>query len=1286
MWTRLTQQYEQNAAENIFVLIDRYYQYEYTEGDNMMTHISKIEGMVAQLSDLGSPIDDNQVVSKMLMTLPLQFKNFKEGWGLLPNTEKTKVNLIKKLLLSESMQAHRVTNKEKDIALLTRINTRENTFTDSAGSSGMKCSFCGLNNHVRADCRKLKRKNSMDSKSHKKSRVKCSYCHYQNHTVEDCRIRLRHEAEVAQLSKQIKNKNEDKKEKTDSTAHLVTKEESAEKSVHFQLEHAFPSMFTGGKYQESDWFADSASTEHMTGHRHFFSSFAPITHEWNVKGVGTDLQPLSVEGQGTVQIKIKVGTDVLYGVLKDVLYVPEIGVNLFSIGKATDLGIKAVFEKKSVLLYRGDSLELVGTRTAKDLYLLNFVAIPSNASGTTTIAFSAVSLNIWHKRFGHAHHDVIKKMDVEQSVIGLNLSSGNIDPEPCKGCALGKSHRQKFPKTGRRRAEKIGEIIHSDLCGPMSVASPTGSLYYVLFQDDASGFRIVYFLKRKNEVFNYFKIFVARIFTETGKRVSTFRTDNGGEYVDSEFQKYLESNGIRHETCAPYTPEQNGVSERANRTLVESALSNLFDLDLPRDLWAEAVNTAVYVKNRINGKTTSKTPFESWYLRKPDVSHFRIFGSYAYVHIPKSLRQKLDAKSQKLLFVGYSETQKAYRFFDRTTRRITVSRDAIFCEQSQTKEILSIDLPATSKTISNPPTVSDLASYSSNVSPPPILNPENSNENFHGFEPSLRRSSRAKIPKVIPSLISQSNDMTFIDPDNFFTYNDAISGSAAKQWRSAMETEIEALNRLKTWTLVPRPSGRTIVKCRWVYAVKRTVAGSIERYRARLVAKGFSQKAGIDFDETFSPVVKYDSLRIILSIAAAQDLDLFQFDVSSAFLYGDLAEEIYLEQPEGFRSPGREGDVYRLHKCLYGLKQAGRVWNAKFDGLVTAFGLTPSSVDPCVYYYRKENVVLILCLWVDDGLLVCNTAKLVSELFTYLQLHFDIKPKVVDRFVGLHITRDREHRKLYVSQPSYIASMLSTFNMQNCNPVSTPADSNSHLKLSSLSPGSSPNFPYRNAVGALIHLCVTRPDLNYAVGQVAKYSSNPDKSHVNAVKRILAYVKGTAHYGISYGTTNDSVLKSFCDADYAGDTDTRRSTTGYVLILNGGPVAWGSRRQNCVSLSTTEAEYVAACENTKQIAWFREILKDIGIIQNNATPLFCDNQGAIHLSKNPENHKRTKHIDVQYHYVRKCQAEGIISIQYIPTTKQMADIFTKALPRTTFELFRDSISVCSIPGSNPTDE
>ena len=1055
---------------------------------------------------------------------------------------------------------------------------------------------------------------------------------------------------------------ESKTELNNSVAHLATNTTSECDNKNYDPESAY-GVFHHEQHQKDEWFADSACTQHMTEHRHYFKNFSNVTQDWTVKGVGGQL--LKVAGKGDINVKITNGPQTHIGIMKNVLHVPGIGINLFSIVKAADQGVISVFKKEGVYLYRENNLELFGVRTETDVYQLNKVAVPStnpsSKKGTCDNFFSAISLDVWHQRFGHAHHSVIKRMKTEGTVIGLTISNDPLNPEPCKGCALGKSYRKPFPNCGRRRASMIGEIVHSDLCGPMSIQSLTGSLYYILFHDDASGFRVIYFIKKKSETFACFKKYSARLFNETGKVILTLRSDNGGEYVNEDLQTHLATNGIRHETCAPYTPQQNGVSERSNRTLMESARSILQEKDLPRDLWAEAVNTAVYVNNRIHGSTTTTTPYEMWYGRKPDVSYFRIFGTFAYVHIPDDLRSKLDAKSQKLLFIGYSETQKAYRFFDRTTRRITVSRNAIFCEVQSA-------IPSTIDASSITPMTSQI--------PEAIqTNPKDIDDNFYGFEPVVRKSSRIKIPKIIPSLAAEV--LTIPNPNNLFNYNDAVSSSDSQNWVAAMKTEIEALNKLNTWTLVPRPLNRRIIKCRWVFAVKRTITGTVERYRARLVAKGFSQKAGIDFDETFSPVIKYDSLRVILSIAAAKDLDLYQFDVASAFLYGDLSEEIYLEQPEGF--PTKENHVYRLHKCLYGLKQAGRVWNSKFDTLVTAFGLIPSIVDPCVYHFRKGNVFLFLCLWVDDGLVVCNTVDLVTNFFKYLKEHFEIKPKIVNRFVGIDIMRDRSQRKLYLSQPAYAMDLLSVYNLKDCDPVSTPADTNSILTASKSDPDSVIGFPYRSAVGALIHLCVTRPDLNYAVGQVAKYSANPNQSHVNAVKRILAYVKGTRNHGICFGSNNKNCLVAFFDADHARDMDDRKSTTGYVILLNGGSVAWGSRRQQCVSLSTTEAEYVAACETARQVTWLRNILHDVGVIQEKATPLFCDNQGAIHLSKNPEDHKRTKHIDIQYHYVRKCQSEGTISVEYVPSVDQLADMFTKALPRTAFESNRNSISVLFVP-------
>ena len=335
----------------------------------------------------------------------------------------------------------------------------------------------------------------------------------------------------------------------------------------------------------------------------------------------------------------------------------------------------------------------------------------------------------------------------------------------------------------------------------------------------------------------------------------------------------------------------------------------------------------------------------------------------------------------------------------------------------------------------------------SSSSSPASLN-DSPEEDFYSFEPLARRSNRIRTPKhfvcllAVPTVYFDSaiSDINTIDPSNWFSYQDAVSGSDSAFWFSAMQTEMSCLETNHTWTLASLPPDHVAIKVRWVYKVKLNIDGSIERRRARLVVKGFTQRPGIDFNETYAPVLKYYSLSAILAIAAVDDIDLFQFDVASAYLQSPLVEELYFEQPAGFCVVGRERDVYRLHKCLYGLRQASRAWNDTFNTFLSAFRLVASESDPCVYLYQSGTDFLIVALWVDDGLLTCNNSELLAKILSYLKTKFVITPKTADRFVGLHITRDRVNRKLYLSQPSFIASLLSTFGMMDCNPVTTPTD------------------------------------------------------------------------------------------------------------------------------------------------------------------------------------------------------------------------------------------------------
>ena len=486
-----------------------------------------------------------------------------------------------------------------------------------------------------------------------------------------------------------------------------------------------------------------------------------------------------------------------------------------------------------------------------------------------------------------------------------------------------------------------------------------------------------------------------------------------------------------------------------------------------------------------------------------------------------------------------------------------------------------------------------------------------------------------------------------------------------------MEEEMTSLIKNETWSLVEPPPGRAPIKNRWVFKIKKNGQNNV-KFKARLVAKGFSQRPGIDYGETYSPVVKHDSLRTILSLAAARDLELLQLDVKTAFLNGDIDEELYMDQPTGFKEDSKM--VCLLKKGLYGLKQASRAWNEKFNHFLIQYGFTRSDADSCVYFQRDENNITIMAIWVDDGLLCSNHQSKLEDIVNYLSEKFEITSGPVDHFVGLEISRDRCKGVIHVSQQAYVKKILTRFRMGDCKPRSIPADPCSHLEKQ-CSTFETQDYPYREAIGSLMFAAIcTRPDISYAVSQVAKYSSKPSYVHWEAVKRIFAYLKGTISFGISYFRgVKEGVLLAFSDSDFAGDADDRRSTTGNIFILNGGPVSWRSQKQKCVALSTAESEYIAASMATKEVVWLRRLLMEIGCQQNNSTPLFCDNQSAIRLVYNPEFHQRTKHIDVKFHHIRDMQIQQEISIQYIPTENQLANALTKKSNHQKLSKFKHSM-------------
>jgi hypothetical protein len=490
-----------------------------------------------------------------------------------------------------------------------------------------------------------------------------------------------------------------------------------------------------------------------------------------------------------------------------------------------------------------------------------------------------------------------------------------------------------------------------------------------------------------------------------------------------------------------------------------------------------------------------------------------------------------------------------------------------------------------------------------------------------------------------------------------------------------MDDEVQSLHDNNTWILRERAriNGRRVLRGKWVFKLKRGPDGSIQKYKARWVVRGFEQEEGTDYTDTFAAVVKPMSYKALFAIAAAMDYEIEQMDVKTAFLYGEVEEDIYVEQPDGF---AREGDdmVCQLTKALYGLKQSPRIWYYTLTTFLESLGFEALSTDLSVFVKDRTFVAI----YVDDLLIVGPHKQQIANLKASLSKQFkmtDLGP--CHYYLGMTVQRDRPNRRLKLGQTAYIQKLLTDQGMWTCKTAATPMDTTTKLVPAPATYQASDKgkLQYQRAVGSLMYAMLgTRPDIAFAVSVVSRFSANPDNTHWTAVKRIMRYLRGTVDYQLFY-TASLTELKGYTDSDWAGDCDTRRSTSGYVFDIGSGAISWSSKRQSTVSLSTCEAEYIGQTQATREAVWLRRLLEELGQEQLTSTVIYGDNQGAIALAKNPAFHGRSKHIDTQHHYIREKIADKTIELQYTPTDEQVADGLTKALARPSFERFRDAIGL-----------
>lgn len=494
-------------------------------------------------------------------------------------------------------------------------------------------------------------------------------------------------------------------------------------------------------------------------------------------------------------------------------------------------------------------------------------------------------------------------------------------------------------------------------------------------------------------------------------------------------------------------------------------------------------------------------------------------------------------------------------------------------------------------------------------------------------------------------------------------------------WKRAMKQEIESIERNNTWELCDLPPGATAIGVKWVFKIKLDKDGKVDKHKARLVVKGYAQRHGLDYSEIFAPVARWDTIRTIFAFAAQRGMKIHQLDVKSAFLYGMLEETVFVEQPQGYEVQGKEEKVYRLKKALYGLKQAPRAWYGRIEGYFLKEGFKKCPHEPTLFVKSAEGSddFLIVSIYVDDLIITGTTPALIEQFKTSMKSEFDMSDMgEMCYFLGVEVNQTEDG--IHLSQRKYAREILERFNMEDCNEVRNPIVPGCKLIKDDQS-GFVDAAVYKQMVGCVMYLAATRPDIMFIAGQLCRYMEAPTEQHMAAMKKLLRYIQGTKELGIFYKKGGSDRLVAYSDSDYAGDHDNRRSTSGYVCFLSGAAIAWSSKRQPIVTLSTTEAEFVAATACACQVLWLRRIFEHIGLAQKEGTVINCDNMSTIKLSKNPVMHQRSKHIDVRYFFLRDLVNDGVIELKYCNTLAQVADIMTKPLKVDQFEKLRGMLGM-----------
>lgn len=1071
----------------------------------------------------------------------------------------------------------------------------------------------------------------------------------------------------------------EERERQDKLSQKTNLEKTANASVVTRPYTALYTRQSGNKDSPGVWILDGGASDHMTPRRDLFTEFSYMSGEVIVG----DGAPLQIEGKGTVRLRISDecgGWDID---LCDVLFVPQLQDNLISQGTLEGKGLKIVAYQGVATIYRSDQSLIKALRVGHLYYVttvggMSIQCIKDQFNENQRKA-SRVSFSLWHDRLGHLQ--AINKIPV--------INAGEL-PDKCDTCVAGKMVRLKFPKNEGQKAKDLLQRIHSDVAGPITPPSIGGNRYYTTFIDEMSRYITVEPMKRKSEVMEKFERFQKKVETFQEKSIKELQSDNGGEYIARSFQEHLNKSGIHQRLSAPYSPQQNGLSERCNLTLMNVVRCLLFQSGAPHSFWAEAVKTAAYLRNRCPSEAIGgRIPLEIWLRREvkfEDYKHLRVFGCQAWAWEPNP-KGKLGPRATECVMIGYQDGSKAYRLWDIKNSRIIISRDVVFREDKfPFKRVQGLEkdktgdeeftfqihsfFPEVTEEIPEPEDVA--------AGPPLVLGeppdpPDAAQEMPEPGEAVPRRSDRLRKGTEC-SHCKLVNCKNLSDVPK--TAQEALEGPEAEQWRQAMEAELNNMQQQGTWEIVKRPMDRNVIGSKWVFVKKRDQEGNVVKFKARLVAQGFSQIHGIDYTETFSPVIHKKTIRVLMAIAIENDWQMKQYDVVGAYLNSPLEVTVFMEQAPCMSKSGMDPEnfVYKLLKSVYGLKQAGRNWNSFLKDCLLKTGLNKCKTDPCVYF--SESV--IVGVYVDD-FLVIGLPMEIENFKIKIQQYMEVKDLGnLHDLLSLKCVKTSENT-LTVSQERYITDILFEFGMNGCKGVSMPLEVGSVIRERCTNETLFDKTLYRKAIGCLLYLAGgTRPDISNAVCRLSQYCEGATKEDWKNVQHVFRYLCKTNDHALHYRKTSNKI-KVYSDADWGNDRDDGRSFSGYVIILGGGPVIWRSKKQSCVASSSTQAEYMAMYHTVTEVQWLTSFLNEIGQSKFCQCPveIMVDNRAAMAIACNDNISDRSKHFRIKFFYIKETVENGEILFKYVSSEENIADLLTKPLSGIKTKHFCIKLDLCS---------